>query len=102
MNILCVSHLRWHFVFQRPQHLLSRAAKTGTVLYVEEPVEHDGAPEMQITLDDTGVLVGIPHLPAQLSFEERISAQRRLIAGAAREHLGEDFVLWLYTPMAIP
>ena len=42
MNIVCVSHLRWDFVFQRPQHLLSRARKDGTVLYVEEPVSCDG------------------------------------------------------------
>ena len=28
-NLFCFSHLRWDFVYQRPQHLLSRFAKRG-------------------------------------------------------------------------
>ena len=39
--IIVLSHLRWDFVFQRPQHLLSRAAKQFNVLYFEEPVFDD-------------------------------------------------------------
>ena len=41
MNIVCISHLRWDFVLQRPQHLLNRAAQEGRVLYVEEPMWGD-------------------------------------------------------------
>ena len=37
-DLLCFSHLRWDFVFQRPQHLLSRAARTMRVLFWEEPM----------------------------------------------------------------
>ena len=36
-DILCLSHLRWDFVFQRPQHFLTRFAKHQRVFYVEEP-----------------------------------------------------------------
>lgn len=36
--LLCLSHLGWNFVFQRPQHLLTRAAKTHTVLWYYTPV----------------------------------------------------------------
>ena len=36
--IVCLSHLRWNFVFQRPQQLLSRAAKYYQVIYIEEPI----------------------------------------------------------------
>ena len=39
--LICVSHLRWNFVFQRPQHLMTRAAKQYRVFYVEEPVFGD-------------------------------------------------------------
>ena len=39
--LLCLSHLRWNFVFQRPQHLLTRAAKTHKVIYFEEPVSRE-------------------------------------------------------------
>ncbi|WP_232373236.1 hypothetical protein [Pinibacter aurantiacus] len=38
MDIICFSHLRWNFVFQRPQHLLGRMAKQYRVFYIEEPV----------------------------------------------------------------
>ena len=42
-DLVCFSHLRWHFVTQRPQHLLSRAARDRRVFYFEEPVFDDGA-----------------------------------------------------------
>ncbi|MCU1383035.1 MAG: glycosyltransferase [Acidobacteria bacterium] len=101
MNIVCVSHLRWHFVFQRPQHLLSRAAKTGAVLYVEEPILGDGPAHIEVTRDATGVLVAVPHLPATLSPDEHRDWQRRLLGDAIRRHVPGDFVVWFYTPMAL-
>lgn len=40
MVVFC--HLRWSFVYQRPQHLISRFAKTHKILFVEEPIGPDG------------------------------------------------------------
>src|SRR3954470_11706695 len=37
-DLVCLSHLRWDFVFQRPQHLMTRFAKRQRVFFVEEPV----------------------------------------------------------------
>jgi UDP-galactopyranose mutase len=37
-HLIVFSHLRWDFVHQRPQHLLSRMAATHPVVYIEEPV----------------------------------------------------------------
>ncbi len=102
MNIVCLSHLRWKFVFQRPQHLLSRAARGGHVLYVEEPIYGDGAGHMDIARDEAGVLVGVPRLPSGLSDSEQTRLLRTLVANAARTHLVGDYVLWFYTPMALP
>src|SRR3954467_14403043 len=102
MNIVCISHLRWHFVFQRPPHLLSRAAKNGVVLYVEEPVLGEGPARMEVTRDATGVLVGVPHLPANLSLEEHQGWQQRLLADAIERHVPGEYVVWFYTPMALP
>jgi len=39
MIVFC--HLRWEFVTQRPQHLISRLAKNRTILFVEEPIGHE-------------------------------------------------------------
>lgn len=36
MIVFC--HLRWDFVYQRPQHLISRLAKDFKILVVEEPI----------------------------------------------------------------
>src|SRR5947209_12200905 len=41
-DLVCLSHLRWDFVYQRPQHLLSRCAQERRVFFIEEPVFHDG------------------------------------------------------------
>jgi UDP-galactopyranose mutase len=37
-TIIVFSHLRWDFVYQRPQHILSRLSKHYSILYFEEPV----------------------------------------------------------------
>jgi hypothetical protein len=37
-TLICFSHLRWDFVFQRPQHLMSRFAAEMPVIYWEEPI----------------------------------------------------------------
>jgi hypothetical protein len=42
-DLICFSHLRWEFVYQRPQHLLSRCAMKRRVFFVEEPVFGDGS-----------------------------------------------------------
>ena len=39
--LVCFSHLRWNFVWQRPQHLLTRAARNHRVVFIEEPVFPD-------------------------------------------------------------
>ena len=102
MNIVCISHLRWDFVLQRPQHLLNRAAQEGRVLYVEEPMWGDWAPHMDVTTRSSGVLVAVPHLPERLRPEESLQIQRRLLDAAVSAHIGDDFILWYYTPMGLP
>jgi UDP-galactopyranose mutase len=102
MNIVCVSHLRWDFVFQRPQHLLSRAAKDGLVLYVEEPIYADGEARIEVTAHSSGVMVAVPRLPHGLSGPKHDIVQARLLRGAIDTHVGPDYVLWYYTPMALP
>jgi UDP-galactopyranose mutase len=102
MDIVCLSHLRWDFVFQRPQHLLSRAARDGRVFYVEEPIFEDGPARLQISGRDSGIQVVVPVLPHGSTADDQADAQRRLIATMVREQGLTDAVLWYYTPMALP
>ncbi|WP_431266811.1 hypothetical protein [Dankookia sp. P2] len=62
--LLCLSHLRWNFVFQRPQHLLTRAARDHEVIFFEEPLFQPGiVPRLDRQLTPEGVTVAVPMLP---------------------------------------
>jgi UDP-galactopyranose mutase len=100
--ILCFSHLRWGFVFQRPQHLMARFAKTQPVIYWEEPVFRPGiAPLLDIrTCERTGVRVATPQLPEGMTDRQRDIALGRLLDTLANS-LGSPPIRWYYTPMML-
>src|SRR4029079_14742501 len=79
-DIVCLSHLRWDFVYQRPQHLQSRCARERRVFFFEEPLF---APREKVRLDvsmrEDGVCVATPRLPEGLSETEIQQAEQRLI-----------------------
>jgi UDP-galactopyranose mutase len=100
MDVVCFSHLRWDFVFQRPQHLLSRCVREHRVFFLEEPVFHDGALRMELVERD-GVRVAIPRLTHGLDEQAAAAAQRQLLDALLAEHGGGQYVLWYYTPMAL-
>ena len=101
--LVCFSHLRWDFVWQRPQHLLSRVAKHYRVLVIEEPIFKPGAaPHMEISHRPGGITIAAPVLPEGLDAAEVILEQRDLVdALLAREPEGTARVFWYYTPMAL-
>jgi len=102
-DLICFSHLRWDFVYQRPQHLLSRSAKDRRVFFVEEPVFSLTEPGMDVSQRDCGVYVAKPHLPCNLSEEEiTTTLQSLVIDNLIFDHHIDDYVLWYYTPMALP
>ncbi len=101
-DIVCLSHLRWDFVYQRPQHLLSRFARTARVFFFEEPVYEDGPMRLDITKRDSGVYVIIPRLPTSFMQEGAPDkVLRAMIDQLFAEYEIEDHVLWYYTPMAV-
>lgn len=102
-DLVCFSHLRWNFVFQRPQHLLSRCAQTRRVFYVEEPLSSAGPARIEVTQDPkTLVNVVVPYLPEGLSAAQREREQARLVTQLFVNEAIHDPVLWFYTPMALP
>jgi UDP-galactopyranose mutase len=99
-DLVCFSHLRWNFVFQRPQHLLTRCAREREVLFVEEPI-FGGATELELRQSD-GVLVAVPHLPAGSEGEPAWALQRQLLDELLARRAPGPLALWYYTPMALP
>lgn len=101
--LLCFSHLRWDFVFQRPQHLLSRAARSQPVIFMEEPVmcATTREPALQLRSAANGVVVAVPILPAQLDAAGAAAAQRALLDALLQERTPRHLTTWFYTPMAL-
>ena len=99
--LICFSHLRWDFVFQRPQHLMTRLARNMDVLFWEEPIE-DAADEAWVDLHEgaPGVTVAVPHLPWGLEPGDRADALRRLLESRTVRS-DASIIRWYYTPMML-
>jgi UDP-galactopyranose mutase len=101
MDVLVFSHLRWDFVYQRPQHLLSRFAKAHRVFFWEEP-EYKDIQEAFLNESPREDLVSlvVPQLPLGTSEQESFDIQRQLLAAFLLENSLNDYVAWYYTPTA--
>ncbi len=99
-NLLCFAHLRWNFVYQRPQHLLKRAARQYRVWYVEEPVWQDTL-HLEIRLVTDNLRVVVPHLPRGIDGQTAIRLQQELVNQLIEQQNITDYITWYYTPMAL-
>ena len=104
---LVLSHLRWGFVYQRPQHLLSRLARNHgrRILFIEEPVRDESqAPFWERRTPEPNVIVYRPHTPgSSMGFtSEQQPGLERLLNSLLDEEGIREYTAWLYTPMALP
>jgi len=111
--MICFSHLRWDFVFQRPQHLLSRFARSMRVIYWEEPIDIGARETPFLKVRDAGeslnLTIVIPHLPEGMAEEVREATLQRLLDAHVASHAGSPagshggrLISWYYTPMMLP
>jgi hypothetical protein len=109
--IIVHSHLRWDFVWQRPQQLLSRLAQHAPVLFVEEAIHEDdrATGTLDVTQPMRGLLRAIPRLPGTLRGDNdaTLAAVRTLVLqtvgrGGALNGQFNAPVQWFYTPMPAP
>ena len=101
-DLVCLSHLRWDFVFQRPQHLLTRCVQKRRVFFIEEPIfTSEASAYVDISQRDTGVWVVVPHLREGTSEEEAIAFQQLMLDKLFEQAQISQYILWYYTPMAI-
>ena len=101
MDLVCFSHLRWNFVYQRPQHLMSRFLKHGRVYFIEEPLfdaEHTSYLELS---RKENLTIVIPHLKHDLSGQDPTLQQINLLKDLFKEEAIIDYFFWYYTPMAL-
>jgi hypothetical protein len=101
--MMCFSHLRWDFVYQRPQHLISRAAREWQVYFFEEPIYEDDIDKPQLALRDAehGITVCVPYLPAAYTSEQTEAAQAALVDYLLAKTPGATLAFWFYTPLSL-
>jgi glycosyltransferase involved in cell wall biosynthesis len=104
-TLICFSHLRWNFVFQRPQHLMCRFGRTMNVIFWEEPVEigpgETAFLQVREAEDANGVRIVVPHLPEGMPEDAREAVLGRLL-DAHIASLRGPLIAWYYTPMMLP
>ena len=101
-DLVCFSHLRWDWVYQRPQHLLKRCAAERRVFYIEEAMQGSGSLRLEVRERDNGVQVVTPILPDGLSSQiAQTAVLSSLLQTFFSEHQIHEYVLWYYTPMAL-
>jgi glycosyltransferase involved in cell wall biosynthesis len=101
-DLVCLSHLRWSFVFQRPQHLMSRCARERRVFFVEEPIFCAEPSRLEQTVTKEGVHVVVPYIEETTPRDEVDSVQAEMLRALLATEQVKDYVLWYYTPMALP
>jgi protoporphyrinogen oxidase/glycosyltransferase involved in cell wall biosynthesis/beta-glucosidase/6-phospho-beta-glucosidase/beta-galactosidase len=101
-TIIVFSHLRWDFVYQRPQHLLSRLAENYKIIFIEEPALHPHDTFLEYSQPLPNITVVKPQTPVAASgFHDEqlphlIKLMRQFLV------LEEEHIAWFYTPMALP
>jgi UDP-galactopyranose mutase len=102
-DLLCFSHLRWHFVTQRPQHLMTRCARDRRVFFWEEPYwdaddNGDGTPSLEVMREEQNLWVLRPHLPRAGQADAML---RKMLSAFMHAHNVKRYVRWYYTPMML-
>lgn len=102
MQLVCFSHLSWKFVYQRPQHLMTRFTKKYTVYYIEEFADHPERDGYSIITTKENVRVIMPHLytgcTSKMTIAERKERVLKIIFSA---NSIASYIFWYYTPMAL-
>jgi UDP-galactopyranose mutase len=99
VDLVAFCHLRWNFVWQRPQHLMSRFAQYRRVFFIEEPIIGGKESFMDVSLHNN-VHVVIPHLAD--TCHNPSAELRKLVKGLFRAQKIRRYILWYWTPMALP
>src|SRR4030081_564122 len=99
-DLVCFSHLRWNFVYQRPQHLMTRFPAEVRVFYIEEPIFGSTEAKVEHCVRECGVHVVTPHLPNGTA-DQQANRLSQLMDGFLGRQKSHSYWLWYYTPMAL-
>ena len=104
-TIIVFSHLRWSFVYQRPQHLLARMASMRRIIFFEEPVTDEECEHfLELSTPEQGVLVCKPHTCSKSTgyHDDQVPILVSLLKKLIHDEKLDNYIAWFYTPMALP
>ena len=103
MDLICLCHIRWNFVYQRPQHLLNRFAVNNRVFVIEEPVFESESDYYEISKPDenANLWVVVLHISKNTTAEKRNHTLKALLDSFMYSNNIHKYILWYYSPMAL-
>ena len=109
LPIVVHSHLRWDFVWQRPQQILARLAPDHRVAFIEEPLTEGDEVSLAISEPMANIVRIVPRIPASLraGVDEECAMLLPHLRRAFSDHplLAGRFdrvIHWFYSPMVAP
>ncbi|TIX46192.1 MAG: glycosyltransferase family 1 protein [Mesorhizobium sp.] len=100
--LICFSHLRWNFVYQRPQHILTLASKQQQLIYFEEPIfDERRHPSMRVNDISSTIRIVTPLISVGTSATRADAIQRRFVDQIVASTPHDRLTAWYYTPMAL-
>lgn len=100
VDVICFSHLRWNFVYQRPQHLMTRLSKKNRVFFVEEPLFNEEI-HYDVLKQGENLWIIVPHLSRAMDESAIIEHQREFLSRLLNNMNINQYAVWYYTPMAL-
>lgn len=103
MDLICFCHIRWNFVYQRPQHLLNRFAIYNRVFIIEEPLFNQGENKLEINRDQENIHLWVVKLSVKSQPDDATSFEvlQDLLDQLVTENNIKKYMLWYYSPMAL-
>ncbi|HEY1958212.1 MAG TPA: glycosyltransferase [Polyangiaceae bacterium] len=99
-DVVCLSQHRWDFVYQRPNHLMSRFARERRTFFFEAPVFDAREPQLEVRTARENLFVATPHVP-RADAPELARLQRAVLDRLLASYGVRDPLLWFCTPTAL-
>lgn len=99
-DIVVFSHLRWDFVFQRPQHIMTGLAANYRIIFIEEELISENEDRYTIKNVASNIWVIQPYLQERNHINNTQSRMRVVLDTILEELAITDYIAWYYTPMS--
>ncbi|MBK8984249.1 MAG: hypothetical protein IPM38_18495 [Ignavibacteria bacterium] len=102
MDLICFSHMKWDFDFQKPQHLLTKFSSVYRIFFIEEPLFNSYEEKFSLISAGEGIWVVKLYLTGDKNDSDDNTRQRKLLKTLFAIMNIHRYILWFYTPMALP